>query len=151
MALKVTGMYECAAALDRAVEKRMEKVAKILAYVGEAAVKSARESHRYKDRTGNLTSSIGYVVVRDGQIINSSAFNTIKAEAEKRGRRGKQGQMEGKEYAEYLATKCGDGLVLIIVAGMKYAYYVNKRGYNVTDSAELTAKMLVPELLARLK
>lgn len=150
MALKVTGMYECAEALERAVDKRMQKVAKILAYVGEAAVKSARDSHRYKDRTGNLTSSIGYVLVRDGIIISRSTFNSIQIDGQK-GKRGKQGRMEGKEYAEYLATQCGMGLVLIVVAGMKYAYHVNKRGYNVTDSAELTAKMLVPELLAKLK
>ena len=39
------------------------------------------------------------------------------------------------------------GIVLIVVAGMNYARYVEKMGLNVLDSSEMLAKKLVPRML----
>ncbi len=88
----------------------------------------------YMDWTGNLRSSIGYVVVDDG---------SIKAE-------GFPGTGEGADKARELASKVAaahpTGIVLIVVAGMSYAKYVSDKGYDVLDTAKLTAERLVSRL-----
>jgi hypothetical protein len=45
-----------------------------LAYVGEMAVTQARSLKSFKNITGNLRSSIGYIVVVDGKIVQMSSF-----------------------------------------------------------------------------
>jgi hypothetical protein len=52
---------------------------------------------------------------------------------------------------EELAPQYTCGIALIVVAGMEYAATVAAKGYNVLDSAELTAQALVPKLLQQLK
>lgn len=114
-----------------------------LVYVGEAAVKEARESGRYKDQTGNLRSSIGYCVLDNGKVIKESSFDVVKE--------GGQGSTEGREFLHRLISEHSKGLALIIVAGMNYAAYVEAKNYNVLDSAEQMAERLLPQLLKGLK
>jgi len=42
-------------------------------------------------------------------------------------------------------------LVLIVIAGMKYAAYVEAMNYDVLTSSELYARKRVPELIEKLK
>lgn len=46
-----------------------------------------------------------------------------------------------------LISENSKGIVLIVVAGMNYARYVEKMGLNVLDSSEMLAKKLVPIML----
>jgi hypothetical protein len=114
-----------------------------LIYVGEAAVKEARERGRYKDRTGNLRSSIGYCVVDDGKVISGSSFDVVKT--------GAQGSQEGRKFLTRLVSEHSSGLVLIVVAGMDYAAYVEAKNLNVLDSAEQMSERLIPQLMKQLK
>lgn len=114
-----------------------------LAYVGEKALEQARVRHKYKDRTGNLTSSIGYCILDNGKVVFGSDF---KAELE-----GKQGSEEGSKYLKKLISENSQGLVFIMVAGMPYAHYVNEMNLDVLDSAETLAKRMIPEIMKRLK
>ena len=84
----------------------------------------------YIDWTGNLRHSIGYLVAVDGEIINADLQNT-----------------EATETAQKALLKYKDGIVLIMVAGMKYAYYVSKKGYDVLDSAIIEMKKKFEELV----
>lgn len=84
----------------------------------------------YIDWTGNLRHSIGYLVAVDGEIINADLQNT-----------------EANETAQKALSKYKDGIVLIMVAGMKYAYYVSKKGYDVLDSAIIEMKKKFEELV----
>ncbi|MDI9605574.1 MAG: hypothetical protein QM305_09710 [Bacteroidota bacterium] len=59
--------------IDRIVEKSEEFILKKLFTIGEKCVNYARSNHAYLDDTGNLTSSIGYAVYRDGKRIGVSA------------------------------------------------------------------------------
>lgn len=111
-------------------------------YVGERCVAEARTGHGYTDRTGNLTSSMGYVVVNDGQIVYESAFSKTMA--------GKEGSDAGRQFARSLASQHPEGIVLIVVAGMNYARYVADKGFNVLDSAEILADRLVPSIMEQL-
>lgn len=113
-----------------------------LCYVGEQVLNEARSTKSYKDQTGNLRSSLGYVVAIDGQIVQISNFEVVKD--------GEAGATEGKAYAEQLLQQFPEGIVLLVVAGRNYASYVSAKGYDVLDSAELLAEKLVPEMLENL-
>ena len=57
-----------------------------MAYVGEQCVKQARDHGNYNDITGNLRSSIGYVVLRAGKPVvqgGSKAYSGSKGNGQK--------------------------------------------------------------------
>ena len=150
--------------------ERMEQVlVSRLCYIGEQCVNHARNlpspnaadyndlpkipphQPNYIDWTGNLRSSIGYVVSVDGEIVDESRFEPIKG--------GAEGAAQGRAYAESLVSQYPKGICLIVVAGMRYAEYVTEmrhakyaaaRCYDVIDSAELLARQLVPQMLKQL-
>lgn len=132
--------------IDRYIAGRVEAIKKALVYnlcaVGEQVLNAARLTNSYKDQTGNLRSSIGYVVSADGEIVQMSSFDTVKE--------GREGSRGGKEYAMQLVRDFPHGIVLIVVAGMNYASYVSAKGYDVLDSSELLADKLVPQMLQQL-
>jgi hypothetical protein len=113
-----------------------------LSYVGTRCVNEARTGGSYTDRSGNLRSSTGFVIVVDGNIVRMSNFEQVK--------QGGKGSADGKAFAAALTGKFPKGICLIVVAGMKYASYVSAKGYNVLDSAELLAGELVPKMLGQL-
>lgn len=121
-------------------ENVIQAAISVLDYVGLECVKEARTMRKYTDRTGNLRSSTGYAVVYDGRIVKQSNFEKVKQTST-------EGAATGKELIQQLASSYADGLVLVLVAGMDYAVYVEARGYNVLNSAEDLAKRLVPEML----
>lgn len=121
----------------------------MLTYIAEQCVRKAREDGTYTDRTGNLRNSIGYVLLRNGDIISSNFEN--KVESKVIDAANGKGILEGQALAEELARKAGKGYTLIIVAGMHYAYYVETRGYDVLDSAERLAEQRVPVLMKQLQ
>lgn len=134
------------AEIDRYITGRVEAIKKAIVYnlcaVGEQVLNAARLTNSYKDQTGNLRSSIGYVVAVDGEIVQMSSFDTVKE--------GREGSRGGKEYAMQLVRDFPHGIVLIVVAGMNYASYVSAKGYDVLDSSELLADKLVPQMLQQL-
>ncbi len=129
--------------LEECIRRAEEAVIYNLQYIGEQVLNRVRSAGSYQDRTGNLRSSTGYVIAKDGRIVSSSDFAAVKSG-------GKTGSRSGKEFAKSLASRYGEGIVLIVVAGMSYAYYVKKRGYDVLDSGELLADDLVPRMLRSL-
>lgn len=113
-----------------------------LQYIGERCLTAARTTNSYKDRTGNLRSSLGYVIVCDGKIVHQSDFEVVE--------KGKNGAQSGIRFAKEIVRQFPEGIVLIVVAGMNYASYVSATGRDVLDSAELLADRLVPQILKQL-
>lgn len=114
-----------------------------LTRVGEEAVKLAKmipPERGFKDRTGNLRSSIGYVVLVDGKPVNV-AFAAVKG--------GHAGVNEGQRLALQVGSKT-EGYALIVVAGMAYAVHVESKGRDVLTSAEKFAEKEVAKHLADL-
>jgi len=132
--------------LREKIEKYHQKVIRILKYVGEKCINEAREYGSYQDRTGNLRSSIGYIVLKDGKPIEKGGFTHTERGTEG----GKSGQKEGEAFINKVTSQYPKGFVLVVVAGMKYASYVEARNYNVLTSAELLAEREVPKLLKAL-
>ncbi len=107
--------------IDQVEEKSIEA----LRYQGEEFINKARNSGNYTDRTGNLRASIGYVILKDGQEIDSS-FPGGKS----------KGVSAAKKAIDEVRGLFGKGLVLIGVAGMNYAAAVESKGFDViTGSA----------------
>jgi len=122
-----------------AFQKRFEKaIIFTLQSLGESLVSYAEDNHNYTDRTGNLTNSIGYVVVQNKEVI----INGIK-------QYGEAGSAAYK-IAIKLASETSATFSLIIVAGMNYAAYVEAKGYNVILPAELKSKTDFPATMQRL-
>jgi len=92
-------------------------------FVGETFVKNARANHTYKDQTGNLTSSICYIVFKDG--IQRSLGIIPEA---------------SRKLIEELRTKHLSGYVLIVATGMNYAAAVENMGKDVLTASSIKAK-----------
>lgn len=118
------------ARFDTQIENLMQDVVQALHNAGLEAVTHARQQHQYTDRTGNLTSSINYAIVRDGEILTKGDTFTILD--------GSEGTEEAEKVIKETAADL-KGLNLIMVAGMPYATYVEAMGLDVLDSAHLVA------------
>ena len=126
------------AAQASAFQQRVERAAIFLMqYLGEELVKYAKDKHNYTDRTGNLTNSISYVVVRNKDIV----FGPDQSPT---------GQEAALQAALKMIAKLPDCLALVIVAGMNYAAYVEAKSYNVILPAELKAKTDFPQAMKKL-
>jgi hypothetical protein len=127
---------------DKFLEKTDEKTIEMLSYAGEYGVKLARQNGNYEDRTGNLRSSIGYVVVANGSIVRQS-FESTTGESD-----NKTGQEEGRQLAYGLASRYNSGHVLILVAGMEYAAAVESlEGYDVLQNSVYETESILKETL----
>lgn len=112
--------------------------------IGEECVKVARDSGRYNDITGNLRSSIGYVILYDGKPVH---YGAPKQYSGKNGN-GELGAAAAESFLQKLQSQFPWGIVLIVCAGMNYAAYVEyHKDKDVLHSAEQTAKKLLDELL----
>ena len=138
----ITTRAEIERYIEAQIRRTEQAIINTLAYVGEICVNTARIGGSYQDQTGNLRSSTGYVLVKNGSVVYASSF-----EAE---RGGSEGASKGRLFAEQKAREHPRGIVLIVVAGMSYAAYVAASGRDVLDSAELRAEQLAPQLLKQL-
>jgi len=117
--------------IDRWVVSIEQRIIWALAMTGEAFVNDARSTRTYKDQTGNLRSSIGYIIARDGVIIQEN----IEGKAE--------GKARARETAKEVLRENSKGFVLIVVAGMEYAAAVESKGYDVITGSIPAAKALL--------
>lgn len=106
---------------NKAIEKVDDKTLETLQFMGEQFVNNARIKGNYNDRTGNLRSSIGYIIVDKGNIVQSN-FQTSGSGAD-----GKTGMNKAEDFANEVALINPKGIILIGVAGMEYSLYVEKR------------------------
>ena len=121
----------------------------VMQYIGEECVRIAREKGTYNDITGNLRNSIGYVLVKDGDIICKNFEERVASKVASAA--NGSGILQGQALAEELAKRFTKGYALIVVAGMHYAHYVESLNKDVLDSAERYAQQRVPKLMQMLK
>lgn len=137
--------------LHRMMMEEAERVERLtiraLSYLGEQCVNRVRDRSGDKswyDQSGNLRSSVGYVIAHNGSIIRYSDFNQVK--------QGSEGVKTGKDLAEELVKRYSNDYVLVVVAGMNYAEHVEAmENKDVLASTELWATSQVPKMLEKLK
>lgn len=137
--------------LEREVRRNIQRIIASLQYVGETVVNEIRTSHisDWNDRTGNLRSSVGYILSVDGQPLNMSGFERV--DGPDREKSTEDGSESGRAYAQSLCSLYPKGIALIVVAGMEYAAYVEAMENKVVlAQGEIEARKLVSEMIQRL-
>lgn len=132
----IVEMRERAERINRAIIRTFQ-------YIAEVLVREARMKGDYIDQTGNLRSSIGAIILLDGQVVSRSGFEVVKG--------GSSGANEGLTYAQEIAAAYPRGIALVVVAGKDYAAHVAARGRDVLSSAVLKAEDIVPRMMRQLK
>mgnify|MGYP005750565013 CR=1 FL=1 len=137
--------------IDQAINQVLQKIERInqfvldrLTFIGLEFVRNARTNANFTDRTGNLRSSIGFVILKDGLVVSENF------ELSSNGTDKYTGKSQGEDFAKSL-FKQEKGYVLILVAGMKYAAAVESRGFDVITGSGFIVKDDVKELIQGLK
>ena len=140
-------MIEVNSYLSAEAERIHGLTVRALASLGERCVKVARDRApelSWIDQTGNLRSSIGYIITHNGNIVKHSDFQQVK--------QGSEGTKTGKDFATEIAKQFSNEYVLVVVAGMNYAEYVEARdNKDVLATPELFANKELPKMFERLK
>lgn len=113
--------------IDEAFEQWEAEVWDVVTDVGLGAVRYAKEHGGYKNRTGRLRNAPGYAVVKDGEIIKME----VPAD-------GNQPEAR-KETENFLLYGKRPQNGLILADGMKYASFVESKGFDVLSGATLRA------------
>lgn len=114
-----------------------------LIFVGETFVKNARENGTYNDITGNLRSSVAYIVLKDGRKLKDNFEKSAK------GTDKQKGINEAKSLIDKLKDNFKTGYTLIVVAGMEYAAAVESKGKDVITGSSLIAKQQLVSLFKK--
>lgn len=113
--------------IDEAFEQWEAEVWGAVSEVGLEAVRYAKEHGEYKNRTGRLRNAPGYAVVKDGEIIKME----VPAD-------GNQSEAR-KETENFLLYGKRPQNGMILADGMKYASFVESKGFDVLSGATLHA------------
>lgn len=115
--------------MSMAADKCVDNVVTSIEAACIEVVSRARLVNTYQDQTGNLRSSIGYVIYKDGMRVHESF------EAHPHDDNGEAGVKQAKDLCASLATDYAGRTVAIVVAGMDYAVYVESRGLDVVTGS----------------
>lgn len=127
--------------LEKTAERYEQEVVKALVQAGERAAEVARQTRTYEDKSGNLTASIGYGVVHKGTLVAQGGFDE-SLEGGRIGREALQKALDEVRQEQY---------AVVLVAGMEYATYINRKGYAVLDGAQIRIGNIVNELLSKIR
>ena len=128
--------------LEKITQDYLRRVIKVtqneLESIGQQFVRDARlkttDQGGFSDDTGNLRSSIFFILQYDGELMHEdfepSVNGTDKA----------AGIAAAQEYANELSGDSRQGWALITGAGMEYAGWVEALGYDVITGSTLGAK-----------
>lgn len=120
--------------MQRQADRRVAAAIGMLDTAGLDATREMRTGRRYTDRTGNLRSSTGYAVIYNGKIVRGGTPEAVSTT-------GREGAREGRKLVRGAVSDIGQGnIALVLFAGMRYAYYVERMGLNVTDSGVALAR-----------
>lgn len=131
--------------MDKFLEQVEKEAIAALVLLGEQCAFKARSipaSSGFADRTGNLRSSIGYMVFKNGIAVHGG-YEVVG--------QGSEGVNAGKALAKNVGARYKEGFCLVVTAGMNYAILVESRGRDVLTSAESFATQEMPRMLEEIK
>ena len=98
-----TDMRKLKAGLQAKMKDIVALLVKQLSFIGEECIRIARESGSYNDITGNLRSSIGYVVLVDGKPVVTGASKQYSG----KDGNGEAGPPAAPKSASEISVGCG--------------------------------------------
>lgn len=132
----VTTTHEVDEYFRKAAEIVEEEAGNELAAFGaecEERIRNRSAEESWHDVSGNLRSSVGYVVAKEGKVWAMSAFNAVGG--------GTLGSSKGRAMAGRLAASYTDMFILAVFAAMEYADEVERLdNRDVLASAILWAR-----------
>ena len=129
---------------DKFQERAEERIFKLLSAAGEKFVEVARKSGNYTDRTGNLRSSVGYIIAMDGETVSENFEKSGK------GNDGDTGISKARQLAEDISLAYQGSYVLIGVAGMEYAVHVEAKGKDVATTGYIQCQEYLRKALKKM-
>lgn len=126
---------------DHFQSKAENKILVLLQAGGEKFIDIARRNGSYKDQTGNLRSSIGYIIAKNGEVVAEKFTESEK------GTDKTTGKYKGRRLAEEVSLSHSGGYVLVGVAGMEYAAAVEAKGYEVVSGANTQCEKYLRDTL----
>lgn len=143
MGMKVMNLDKTLARIDKVSEAANVVTEEVLAEVGEFVTDGIRNGSlsSWLDHTGNLRSSVGYAVIKRGDVVKMSDFGVIL--------NGEEGSEKGKQLIFKLASEYSQyDYVLIIVAGEEYSVYVEAiESKAVLSEGLISIERNLPKLL----
>lgn len=153
MGIRATfNMGDVASRLRGCVDVVTNEQVRMLQQLGEKCVEHMRNEHPndWQDRTGNLRSSVGYMVFVDGVAVHSSSFGQVPAHEPETGLEMNGGAI-GQDLCRTIGEEHPTGMCLVVVAGMNYAAYVEAKGRDVIAGAEQLAERELPRMIEELE
>ena len=132
--------------INERIERKKQALFARLFYIAEECLNNARENHKYKVQTGNLTSSINYCIIDNGEIVKEGEWKATPGTDN-----GKAGIDKGMEYLQQIASQQPhEGITFLMVAGMPYAKYVEAMSLDVLESSEAMAEKKIQAMIKKL-
>lgn len=133
---------------ENVLQRKIANIEKALVYRLEAYVEElindAKLSGEYNDQTGNLRSSVGGVLLKNRKPITYRGFQPVAG--------GTPGAVKGKEFLDRMIPQLGTGYVILVVAGMEYASYVEQiHNLNVLSLTEMKAVRELPGIFREIR
>jgi len=124
-----TNMNALALEVQREIDKEViQHLSKVLERGVELVRNKITNGKAYDDHTGNLRSSTGFIIYKDGKVVHTS-FKESPVGTDR-----VTGVKEGLQVAlDVLRESTGWGVVL--VSGMEYSSWVESRGFDVLKGA----------------
>lgn len=142
--VKIVNMAQALKSIDGFADDIDKKILEAFQYAGESFVRNVRLNREFRDDTGNLQSSIGYVIAKDGKTLFKSIGDL---EPDQTGK----GKKQGLRLARAVIKENTKGWVLVGVAGMEYGIYVEARGIDVITGSVPGAQELINDIITTLK
>jgi len=128
--------------LNEHEENVIDKTVRIFQFSGEHFVNTARNLRTYKDVTGNLRSSVGYLILANNEVMDASFGEGVPKF---------NGEGKAKGEAEAIKKVRNDkGVVMVGIAGMEYGRDVEAKGKDVITGPAEEAKELISDIIKEL-
>lgn len=122
--LKLTNINEIMKAVRQNTEDNKQRMINKMFELGYKAIVEARDNADFLNHSNNLRSSLGIAVALNGRIVKSDFEIRLGGKDGD----GQQGLEHAKELISKTATEYPNTIVLILVAGEKYAFFVENKG-----------------------
>ncbi len=127
--------------IQRVVSDSLEDIYEVVEHRFKEAVVEAQNVDTYKDRTTALRNSIGCIVAVNGKETYSSYAESSAVVGTSEGEACAKGELIEDE---------SEGLTAVLVAGMPYAEYVERKGFDVLTGSTLQIEEDIEQRIQRI-